>query len=308
MLIGLGQPSSAQFVLVWAGAGLIGGVVGAVALKLPSRPVSVRDAVAQSDLASRLSLDNLVTQLAQQGIGYAVAAVAGVAAAGSLRAAQTVFLPVAVLSLGVQSAITPELVRVRARSLRQMRKLMNVIVIGLTGFAAVYFVAALLCPDSLGKKAFGVSWSGAAPLLPYIGAAAVVGAGVTTAAVAGLRALADARRTLQARSVAVVLTIVTAVIGSVAAGDKGASVAILISGVGQAVIWRWQFHAAYRAERSHAVVARVHSRWQSLVASTGPRGDEDELWVQSVFNSPGVGFDSPEPSSLLNADPPEQRS
>lgn len=248
--IELATASAAAFVMAWGFAGLVGASVGMAILRVRPRAVSSRTLIPHSDLAGRLGADNFVAQLVQQSTGYLVAGVSGLAAAGGLRAAQTVFAPPAILSLGAQSALTPEFVRMQAASLASMRRAMRALTTGLVGFSSLFLAAALVCPNSLGVDLFGASWAQAKPLLLFIGLAMIPGSGVSIPAIVALRALGDARRTLRARTLANLLTLVAVATGAFVGEAKGACIGLTIASTAQAVIWRVQVAASFRERRA----------------------------------------------------------
>lgn len=255
-LAATGQAGAVTFVLAWAAGGLVGAGVGTAVLRVRLTLPNARAVFGHRDLAARLGADNFVAQLVQQSTGYLVAAVSGLAAAGGLRAAQTVFTPPAILSLGAQSALTPEFVRLQSTSLASMRRAMRALTTGLVGFSSVFLAAALVCPNSLGVDLFGASWAQAKPLLLFIGLAMIPGSGVSIPAIVALRALGDARRTLRARTLANLLTLVAVATGAFVGEAKGACIGLSIASTAQAVIWRVQVAASFRERRAQISAGR----------------------------------------------------
>ena len=244
--IATGKGTPVHLLEAWAIAALFGAGAGLRALRIKPRPPHLRRLFTQWDLSSRLGLDNLVTQLTQQSAGYVVGIVSGLAAAGGVRAAQTIFAVPGIVSLSAQAALTPELVRVQAVSLPKLRRMMMLMTVVLTTFSTTFLIAAAVMPEWLGRRLFDGSWGSSKPLLVYVGLAMIAGSGLSVTAIAGLRALADARRTLIARTGAVIVTLPAVVVGAISAQARGACIGLAVSGGLQAAMWWAQFYAALR--------------------------------------------------------------
>ena len=247
-LVATGAESAELLVAAWAVAGICGALVGLAALGLNPWPTR-QSAPYPRRLAWRLGLDNLITQISQHGVTYLVAIIAGLSAAGGFRVAQTVFTPPATLMLGIQAAVTPELVRIRNNSLESFTRAVRRITFGMLAVSASYYVIAVALPDSVGRGLFGESWSSGAGLLALIGVGSIAGS-VINVAVAGLRALADGRRTLFARYASVVVIALTIVPGVLIGGAKGAAAAVAVGAPVQAWLWRHQLRLSTTDYRS----------------------------------------------------------
>ena len=264
LLVASGDRSGRLFVFSWGGGAVAGSLLGLVALGLG--PAWGKRHPRFRTLSQRLGIDNLATQLQQQGTGYIVGGVSGLAATAGLRASQTVFTPPSVLSIGLLSASLPELVRLRDRSLSQMYSALIKVAVGLSSLMAVFGVVALLTPSSVGRELFGASWEKVGTFLPFIAVSQILGTTASCAAV-GLRVLSDSRRILLARSAAVGFNIMTIVPATIIWGATGAAVCLSVTGAVQAVIWWVTFERAYRHVRKRKVATRLGARWQELVDS-----------------------------------------
>jgi hypothetical protein len=265
-----GVASPTAFVAVWGVAGLLGGLVAIQRLGIiPSHGVKVRAVFAEWDLSGRLSLDNFVTQLGTQGSGYLIAGIAGLEQAAGVRAALTLFMPAAVLTLGVQAAITPELVRIKDRSLRRMRRLLWLLAAALVGVVVLVDIAAIVCPDRIGKEVFGASWLAAKPMIQFIGYAQI-GSVLINSAVIGLRVLADAPRTLRARSIGMAVSLGCVGAGAAIDGGKGASVGLAVAAAVQAPLWWSLFAASFTEAKSATASERINRRWLEVLESVPP--------------------------------------
>jgi O-antigen/teichoic acid export membrane protein len=231
-------------VLAWGAAANVAALVGLLQVRV--RPRVCRAAQwlrEQGDLAGRYAAEGFAFQGANQATVFVVAAVAGLAAAGSLRAAQTLFGPLTVLTLGIRLALVPEAVRAATRSLRRMRRLVLAAAALLTTVTAAWSVAVLLLPDAAGEAILGSSWALAVPLLVYVAVDRLANATIIGPFL-GLRALADSRRSLRARVVVAALTVLGGVIGAVVDGARGAAIGAAGSSLISIVVWSYAFFRA----------------------------------------------------------------
>jgi O-antigen/teichoic acid export membrane protein len=260
----LNATSSSYIVGAWGVSELAGACVALLLLRLPVSRVRVRTITADLDLGFRLGADNFATQIAQQGATYAVAGLSGLTAAAGLRAAQTALTPISVLTQSVQTAILPEFVRLRARgALRRVTRLLTITALGLALISAVLVLGILVMPDAFGTALFGGNWFRGQPLIGYLGIGTVAGALANTA-VLGLRVLADARTTLAARTVAILMTLALVTSGAAADGARGAAVAIAVASTLQMVVWWTAYRLSYRRSDG-AGMAMQSSRTDPLV-------------------------------------------
>lgn len=245
------QDSAWLFVAAWGVGAHVAAAVGMATLRvvpLPHRFLAwFRD---HGDLAGRYALDDFASQGSQQVTTFALAGLGGLRDAGAFRAAQTAFAPPSMFNLGVQGAVTPELVRALRHSLRTLRRDIVVLAVGLGLLSAAWGVVVLLIPDTWGEAALGATWDGAKPLLIYF-AVAQVANGIRVAPESGLRALGAANRTLKARLVVSLIGVGFQLVGAVVAGVMGVAVATAILKPVQALVWWWQYRVASRdLERS----------------------------------------------------------
>ena len=177
---------------------------------------------------------------------------AGLASLGAIKAAQALLGPLRVFLLAAPLVFIPEAVRLREEDPDRILGLVRRVSFGLAGLALVAGAAVMALPDAVGEALVGSTWPLAQPvLLPQ--AALMATFGVTAGALAGLRALADPRRSLRARLSVVPLSIVGGVGGAVLTDTAAGALWGLAAGnaVG-AVIWWVLFRrslAAFEAGR-----------------------------------------------------------
>ncbi len=267
VLVVITNPSVWMLVAAWGGAAYFGAAVGAIALRLPLRAsralIWLRG---QFDLAGRYALDDLASQGSQQATTYVLAGVAGLTDAGALRGAQTVFGPPSILNLGVQAAVTRELVRVLSRSANRMRRYVAGLSLGLGTVGLLWGTLALLCPRNIGEALFGTTWVAAHPLLVYFVVAQTAN-GVRVGPTVGLRAMGAANHTLTARLIVTVLGLVSQIVGAMLAGATGVAVATAVVTPVQGAVWWWQFEVACLEQRRKRASRRRAQAWSQLLES-----------------------------------------
>lgn len=261
---------AAIFVAAWGAAELVGALIGLRMLRLPALRRSERGARADLDLGMRFGLDNFATQVAQQGAAYTVASISGLAAAAGLRAGQTALTPIAVLTQCLQTALLPELVRLRSRdSGRQVTRALLAAGVGLASVSAILVAAELFMPDRYGAALLGANWAHGRALLPILGIGTVAGALANTA-VLGLRVYGDARNTLRSRSVAITLTLSLVITGTALDAARGAAIGIASATVCQVVVWWLSYRAGRRQAFKRQQVDAMEARWRALVGGVEP--------------------------------------
>ena len=236
-------------VLAWGAAANVAALVGLLQVRV--RPHVCRTAQwlrEQGDLAGRYAAEGLALG-ANQATVFVLAAVAGLAAAGSLRAAQTMFGPLVVLNLGVQLALVPEAVRAATRSLRRMTRLVLAAAGLLTTVTAAWSIVVLLLPNAAGEALLGSSWALAVPLLVYMAVDRLAYATIIGPFL-GLRALADSRRSLRARMVGSALAVLGGVVGALVDGARGVAIGAAASSLISIVVWSYAFFRALPDRRT----------------------------------------------------------
>ena len=158
----------------------------------------------------------------------------------------------------------------------RMRRAAVAVGVGSALVGAVWGFLAVLCPDDVGRELFGQTWPLAQPLLVFFLVSQTAN-GLRNAPQAGLRALADPKRTLRARWIATVVTISATLTGAVAGGARGVAIALAIVTWLQVVIWGWQFHAAFRDRVAQKNVPTQTASEAVVEAETGAPRRADEV-------------------------------
>lgn len=249
-------------IVAWGGAGATIAVVVLVLLRIrPGRGVALAWFRENRDLGPRYVLEGLVSLGAFQATTYALVVLGGLAAAGSLRGAQLLLGPMQVLLLGATLTTVPEGVRIlRRRGPRGLRgpAVAISVAMGVTTLAWSQFVGRI--PDELGVMVLGATWANARDLIVPLGLAyAVAGSGL--GAGVGLRVLADARRSLGARTVDATAQGLGGIGGAARGAAYGTTIGLLI-GAGIGLVTHWvAFETAVRtaAERADAQQPAVNA-------------------------------------------------
>jgi O-antigen/teichoic acid export membrane protein len=187
-------------------------------------------------LGLSFGLEQVMQSAASHGTIYVLGAVAGLPAAGALRAAQSLYGPLNSFYIGVSSVMLPKVVR-----LRHSGHVSGVWVITLRlsgSLACLALLAVVLVqaiPDSLGRRLLGDTWEGAHAVLVPIGLVLVAG-GVIAGARLGLRALLASRESLMLRAVTGVLGLSLGTVGAFWSGAVGAAYGLAVAYAATAVL------------------------------------------------------------------------
>jgi O-antigen/teichoic acid export membrane protein len=206
ILAGLLGASLFAITFAWGIAASGAAVVGVVQARLVPRPDLARAWWREhADLAPRFLAESLIRTGLGQVTMIAIGAIAGLAALGSIRAAQLVMSPVQVILLGASLVAVPEAVGALKRSLGNLVRLSALASFALAAACLTWGLVALLLPDQLGTLILGESWTAARAFLPA-GILAQLGTVVSFGPGMILRAFANALLSLE-------LTMVTSCIG-----------------------------------------------------------------------------------------------
>jgi O-antigen/teichoic acid export membrane protein len=229
---------------IWGLAGCTGAVIGiwqAGYLPAPRRSI---DWLRQHQLLStRYAAESVIIRGSVQLALVAIAAIAGLAAAGAVRGAQVVFSPLNLTFQGALFVAVPEGVR----ALRSSPVALVVLVRGISVLCAsatigwgllVFFV-----PQAIGRQLLGPTWDTAQPLLWLI-LVQILAAAVSMGPQVGLKAIAAAGRSLVCHVLNAVLLVVGCCFGAWAADAKGAAAGVATATALGAVLWWWSLATA----------------------------------------------------------------
>ena len=219
------QGTVAGLVLAWAVPGVASGLCAASILRVwPSLGQVPAWARRSLPFAWRYLGEVMATVGVFQIALYLVGWMVGLAAAGWLRLAQTLFGPVHVAVSAARAAMLPEMVRSLDRPAR-LAGLRNITAATLIVFTVLWTAGLMVLPRHVGVVAVGVAWLGVAQILGLVGVQKILdasGAGPFLA----LRALRQARLTLRVRALSGVATLVALPPLTYTWGVRGALVAL----------------------------------------------------------------------------------
>jgi len=231
-------------VLAWGLTGNVAAILGAFqAHLLPTMNHPTRWLRAHSDLVPSFLVEFFAASGAQQAVLYIVAAFAGLAAVGAIRAALMVLGPLNILFSSARVVYIPEGVRLAGQSgrtlLRGMVAVSLILVLCATGWGTLL----LLLPDRVGFFLLGSTWIEAqSVLMPLIilkiGTAAAIGA------IVGLRALARAKLSAALRISLGLATLALGSGGALLADGYGAATGMAIVSSLAVAVWWGQFGRA----------------------------------------------------------------
>jgi O-antigen/teichoic acid export membrane protein len=231
------------FVLMWGLGGAFGAVLGFV-LNLgplggfhPWRWVVDHRAVTVRFLGETFTARALF-QVLMSGLG----AIAGLGALGAVRATQLFYGPLNTLNAGIYMAVVPEGAAARHEPERLRRKLATVSA-ALASLVAGWMLVGLMLPDRWGRAMLGTTWEDAEGLMLPMGLATIASA-VMIGGLLGLRSLADAKRSLQARLKVTPWLGVCPLLGAVIDGARGFAIGTALGTAMAALIWWATFRAA----------------------------------------------------------------
>jgi hypothetical protein len=241
-----GHSTVGWFMLAWGGSAGLAAAGGVLQARLIPRVTEAVHWVKQHrDLAPRYLGESLSLSGAGQLRLYGLAAIAGLAAAGSLRAAELLLGPMNTIIMGIAMMAVPEAARLLRRSTRRLQPFC-LLLSGLgAGGALIWGAALLLMPESFGWHILHSAWEPASALLLPV-TLAVAGFGFSVGAWAGVRALGAASRSLRAQGIGSVVYLAGALGGAALGGAAGAAWGTAAGTVLGAGIWWWELHQGVR--------------------------------------------------------------
>lgn len=267
------------FVLSWGLAATVAAGVGPFQARVVPRLGQGLDWVKrQRDLGPRYLAENTCNSGASQLRLYGVGVVAGLAAVGYVQEAYLLLGPFMVIFMGISLVTVPEASRALRRSPEHLRlyslAVGTALAVGALAWGAILLVA---MPRGLGFLLLGSGrWHSAYSLVPPL-TVALMGAGYTSGATAGLHALGAARRSLRAMVLASVLYLGLGLAGAVMGGAAGTLRGTALATWIGALLWWWELRCELRQaihqgkHRAPRSVNRTHRRNDDLVSTSAER-------------------------------------
>jgi O-antigen/teichoic acid export membrane protein len=226
-------------IVAWGGAATIAAVASQViAGTMPSFRAARAWWASQRDLGVRYAAEALISMGATQVTIFALVTFAGLATAGSLRGAQILLGPIQVVLMGIGITAVPEGIRLMNRNGHDALRRPAVAVSVLMAAAALiwgFLVSSL--PTEIGVALLGQTWSSASVLILPMAIVVAIST-LSLGAEIGLRVLADARRSLRARTVEAASQTVGGVLGAWRYGALGSVTGLALGGaIGVVAHW-----------------------------------------------------------------------
>ncbi len=235
-------------VIGWGISTLIAALVGMWRSGVTPKPLAFRAWLREhSDLVGRYSAEVIVGLGASQAAIYVVGLTAGLAEAGSIRAAQLLLGPMHVVLQAAHLIAVPEGVRIRRGHPSRFSLAIISLGVGLAVVIAGWVLGLSILPVEIGQFVLGDSWVAARVVLIPLGLSLVF-QGLSGGALVGLRVLADARSSLRARLIDATAGLLLGVGGGLIGGAIGASWGFAIGAAVSAAIFVTVF---VRSERRH---------------------------------------------------------
>jgi len=244
-----GVSSVALLVLAWGLPALGGALLSVVLLGVRPDPRRARSWWrVQRDLAPRFLGEFAASGGAGQLAQYLVGAIAGLAAAGALRAGQVLLGPLNVLFMGTALVAVPEAVGLARRSTGRLLRFSIMLSSTLTAAALGWGAVVVFLPSAVGESLLGDSWRAAASVAPMM-ALTMAGSGAITGAFVGLRALAAAGRSLRVRVAFAPVILAAAAVGAYSDGARGAAIGLAATMWLAVTFWWYAYAVELRSRR-----------------------------------------------------------
>lgn len=255
--IAVGTSSVGLLLLAWGAPALAGAMWSSARLGVIPDP---RGAFiwwrSQRELAPRYLGEFAASSGAGQVAQYLVGAIAGLVAAGALRAGQVLLGPLNVLFMGTQAVVIPEAVGLARRSAQSLVRLSVIVSSVLTAAAVTWGIGVTLLPGSVGRALLGESWVAGSAIAPIM-AVSMAASGALMGALVGLRALAAARRSLRVRTIVSPFILGGASLGASLGDARGAAVGLSAAMWLAAALWWHAYLHELRSARRGVLAHRA---------------------------------------------------
>lgn len=256
-LIAFGHSTVGWIVLVWGGAAIVAALLGVLQAGTVPDPRAVWSWWrTHSDLSVRYAGEFAVASGANQSALYGIGAISGLASVGAIRGTALLLGPMNVLFAGLTLTAVPHGARVLLHSTQRLYRTSVYLSAGIATIAALWGGVLLLIPSSAGRALLYETWAPARELVLAL-TIMTVGRGMTLGAIVGLRALAEPKRSLRARSISSAAVLVGGIVGVAIADAEGAAWGFAISTLPEVIVWWGEFRSAIKGRRAGRVPVRT---------------------------------------------------
>ncbi len=237
------------FVLAWGATATLAAAVGPLQARLLPRWDGAAEWLPKTrDLGVRYLVENTATSSSNQIRLYAVGFIVGLAAVGYIQEGILLMGPFSVIFMGVSLVTVPEAARSLQKSTRHLRRYCILVGIALTTAAFAWGVILMVAlPRGLGTLLLhSGKWESAYSIVPWM-VLSMMGATATAGAVAGLRALGNAKRSMRINLISSATYVVFGVVGALVDGIHGSVEGTAVATwIGATLSWQ-QLRAGLRA-------------------------------------------------------------
>lgn len=227
----------ALLIFAWTGGAGLAVAVGLLQTRLVPRLSShVSREELDSTRARSFLIDFALSAASLNLAFYAIAGVAGLAAAGAVRGAMFLFAPLSAMVSGLRIVVLPALGRTAFEGHQHLQRTAARFALGFAILALTYSSLVIPLPSSFGKLILGDTWEAAQPLLLAIAVMYFAWA-VGTVAFTGLRALGGGGILVQIRARSAVLYLGCIVVGAAIGDAPGAAYGMAVAFSIEAALW-----------------------------------------------------------------------
>ena len=231
--------SPVRCLLAFGGTASLAGCVGSLQARVLPRPSLASGWMREHrGLSLRYLVENVSSSGASQLRAFVLGSVAGLASVGYVRSAEILMGPFLVVLMGISQVAVPEASRVFHRASGRLAQFCLVLgSVQATAALAWGMVLLMVLPFGPGRLLLGELWVPTSHLLPAV-TLNVAAACLLTAAVAGLRAMGVARRSLLTQLATSAAYVTGGSIGAVWAGAIGTTWGVTAAnGLGAMIAW-----------------------------------------------------------------------
>jgi len=251
LVVAFGTASVFAMVLCWGFGAATAAIVGVIQTRVRPMPtLSLSWFREHWDITPRFLGSEVLLAVGAQAFLFAIGALIGLAAVGSVRGAQLLLGPVYIMSVSAHMTMVPELSRMVSTPAR-FQRITHVSSGALLLVGIGWGLVVLLLPDAVGQEILGESWPGARSVLLPIALSIIIPLASVGPRI-GLRALEEASRALRAGIAQFVLTLSGGIGGALIYGTVGAAWGLVL---GTSLAGVWMYVEFWQASRHH--VARI---------------------------------------------------
>lgn len=256
LLIWTGHGTVNLFILAWGAAAALSAALGLRLLRaVPRLGQAMGWLREQRDLTRYLFAEYFLGLGASQIAILLVGVIAAASAVGSLRAAQVLLGPLAIVGVAAFQFAVPEIAR-RSEMSSRRRWQAGMGLSGMLGVITIVYVAILLLiPDALGVQLFGDSWDGASAVLLPMGLSSLASS-LANGPAGVLYGMGQAQRTFRINLAKAPVLLCFVLVGAWLWGAVGAAWGLALSEAFVLPLWLATFRKALAAtDRSQPSVA-----------------------------------------------------